>query len=85
MVLGMFNKIIDKNKIIEEMNRYSAVKLVNSRKEEFGAILYDKVYITNDEMKFSFNSCSLEYIFKIKLNNIMMYDKKEHQLYIKVM
>lgn len=85
MVLGMFNKIIDKNKIVEEMNKCKAVKLVNSRKEEFGKMLYDKVYITNDEMKFAFNSSPLEYIFKIKIDNILMYDKKEHQLYIKVM
>ena len=29
MVLRMFNKIIDKNKTVEEMNKCKAVKLVN--------------------------------------------------------
>lgn len=84
----MFNKIIDKRKIIEELNKYAATTLVNSRGEEIGEFIYDYVYNPEDDkdyMKFGFDNSPLEYVLKIKINNILMYDKKKRLLYIKTM
>lgn len=84
----MFNKIIDKTKIIEELNEYSATTLVNSRNEEIGAIVYDYAYYCKNGkgyVKFGFNDSSLEYVLKLQINNILMYDKKGNKLYIKTM
>ena len=83
----MFNKIIDKNKIIEEMSTYNAVTLVNSRKEDIGVLLYDQVYSTEADkhstIRFELDDSSSDYFLKINFSNILMYDMKKHELYIK--
>ena len=89
MVLEMFNKIINRNKIIEEMNKYKSVILVNSRQEKIGILLYDNVYsIEKDNyetLRFNLDELSLEYFLKINFSNILMYDKKKKELIIKTM
>lgn len=85
----MFNKIIDKTKIIELINENAAIKLANSRNEIIGSILYDYVYTTdidhNSTIRFALEGTSIKYFLKIKLDNILMYDKKKYTLYIKAM
>lgn len=81
----MFNKVIDKIKIIEELGKYSATTLVNSRDEEIGKIIYDYVnHPENDRsyIRFSITDHSL-YVLKLKIDNILMYDTKKNKLYIK--
>ena len=89
MVLEMFNKIINRNKIIEEMNKYKSVILVNSRQEKIGILLYDNVYsIEKDNyetLRFNLDELSLEYFLKINFSNILMYDTKKKELIIKTM
>lgn len=85
----MFNKVIDKKKIIELIDECAAIKLANSRGEIIGSILYDYVYTTdiddNSTIRFALKDTSIKYFLKIKLDNILMYDKKDRMLYIKVM
>ena len=89
MVLEMFNKIINRNKIIEEMNKYKSVILVNSRQEKIGILLYDNVYsIEKDNyetLRFNLDELSLEYFLKINFSNILMYDTKKKELTIKTL
>lgn len=81
----MFNKIINRDKMIEKINERSMIKLVNSRKEQFGEILYDRAYMHEGYIFFLVDGFIAEHCCKIKLDNILMYDAKEAQLYIKVM
>ena len=89
MVLEMFNKIINRNKIIEEMSKHKSVTLVNSRQEKIGILLYDNVYsIEKDNyetLRFNLDELSLEYFLKINFSNILMYDTKKKELIIKTM
>lgn len=83
----MFNKIINKDKIVKEMKSKKYVTIANSRQEEIGIIIYDNVNDiekgTDIELRFSFDNSPLDYFFKINFNRVLMYDTKKNQLMIK--
>ena len=83
----MFNKIINREKIVKEVNSNKIITIVNSRQEEIGILLYDNAYSIGkddyEELRFSFNDSKLGYFFKINFKNILMYDTKKNQLIIK--
>lgn len=78
----MFNKIIDKNKITQEMMHYNAVTLTNSRGKKISTIFYDTVYIKKGFMYLSFDYDPQEYFMEIDLDHILMYDKYKKELII---
>lgn len=78
----MFNKIIDKEKIVQEMNTHSTVTLTNSRGKKISTTIYDTAYIKKGFMYLSFNCSPLEYFMDIDLDHILMYDKNKKELVI---
>lgn len=78
----MFNKIIDKDKIVKEMMHYNAVTLTNSRGKKIGVVFYDTAYIKKGFMYLSFDYDPQEYFMEIDLDHILMYDKYKKELVI---